>query len=136
VCRLGDVPLEEVRLSVRPPHPREQGAIAVSATALTKEFEDDTTAAGAKYNGKLLKVTGVISAVSPKWDAVQLAGHHLRPAGPGQVGKQLHVDCQYTTDVVRAPGSLRPSQALTVVGKVQGYVGGNTVVLVDVWVLY
>jgi hypothetical protein len=129
ISRRHEVPTEWEALSTRPAYTGPEGAIAVTAATLTKEYEADPVAAGAKYGGKLVKVTGVVGEVVPADNALHLIGH--QSPQQGVAGRRLVVACRWPQGQILGEGAGHlKNQAVSITGKVQG-VGGNTVVVLD-----
>lgn len=129
--RVYDTPTEgQVLRQVKNHFEKTPDAIEVTAATLTKEFAEDPKAAEAKYADKLVKVTGMVSEKSAQGDGIKLAGYRL----VGQGGQDLVVDCRYAPATAHL-GIVYVGHPATVFGKVQRFVDGNTLTVVDAKVL-
>lgn len=91
---------------------RAEKAVKVEAKKILKEFEENEAAADAKYDDKVLQVSGVVDKIDTEvWDDEQ----YVIRVGAGTDFEFIHVNCndQSQSDVT----SIKKGQDITVVGK-------------------
>jgi hypothetical protein len=100
-------------------------AIAVTATALVAEYQENAVAADKKYEGKRLRVTGTIEDFGK--DVLDTAYIVLK-GGSGDFN--LHdVQCMFRENRESEIASLKKGQTVTIEGEVEGEALGFNVIL-------
>lgn len=110
-------PVSPAKPDDKPPPPGEP-VLTVAADVLTAEFAKDSTAAAAKYEGKLLKVTGVVSFTDPtKGEVIRFADVTVGPAGKG---KKYRTACLFEGDARGDAKKLKHPDRVSIVGRCGG----------------
>lgn len=94
----------------------DEKAVEISATALTKAYEENELAADEKYKGKTLEVSGTVSNIAETLGSytVQLKGHNI----------VLTVMCSFEESEKSNIAKLKKGQKATLIGKGDGFTAG------------
>ncbi len=100
----------------QPDYAKKSHDFEVSATDLLAEFKQDATAAGQKYNGKVLLVSGDLSHVETS-DSLTIAVFAIEEGMFGDEGIRMAFIPEYTDDLA----AITPGSQLAIKGYCTGY---------------
>jgi len=104
-------------------------ATPIELDKIKSEFDVDRDAAGAKWEGKLVSVTGIVEGTSEQWKVATIVSSE---AVEGEEWSSVHARIP-STEALRA---LQKGQHITVIGTFHEYmIAAQRVVVMDCWVI-